>query len=312
MFRLVMRRLLSMVPVLLLVLLLVMGLVELMRGDLAAVLGGEDAVPEQVAALKHRLGLDQSLPERFVGFLGNALTGDLGTSWLTGRAVWTSIRSALPVTLSLAFLAMLLAILIAVPVGILAAARPSPALDRFFTMGTSVVLAVPEFVVGLILVTYVSLKTGWFPATGYSSFGDGPLEWLQHLLLPAITLALPLAAQLTRQVRAAMISALAQDSIRTARAAGMSERTVVLNDASRLAALPVVTVIGLQISRAVGGAVIVEQVFAMPGYGSLAVDAVIKRDVPVLQGVVLVSAVMVLLTNTMVDLFNGYLNPRLR
>lgn len=312
MLRMVVRRLVSLVPVLLFVLFLAMALVELMRGDIAAVLGGEDAVPEQVAALEERLGLDQSLPQRYVAYLGNAVQGDLGTSWITGREVAESIKNTLPVTISLAVFALAISVTVAVPLGVLAAVRPTRLVNRFFAGSTSLVLAIPEFVVGLFLVTFVALRLGWFPATGYTPWGEDKSQWFMHLVLPAVTLALPLSAQLSRQVRAAMISALAQDSIRTARASGLTERTVVLVDAARLAAMPVVTVIGLQFARAVGGAVIIEQVFAMPGYGSLAVAAVIKRDVPVVQGVVLVSAVMVLITNTMVDLVYGYLNPKLR
>lgn len=312
MLRLVVRRLLITVPVLILVTMLAFALVQLTPGDPAKVAAGEFAPPEQVEAVRKSLGLDRPLHEQYLDFVTNAFRFDFGTSVQDSRPVGTIISETLPVTFSLGLLAMVFTVLIAVPAGVLAAIRKRRIADRLVSLVASVWLAVPPFVIALVLVVPLAINRSWFPATGYSGFADSPWDWFLHLLLPAITLALVSAAELTRQVRGALIDALEQDFVRTSRAKGLREWLVIGKHASRSAAPTAVTVLGLQVGRVLGGAVLVETVFALPGFGSLAVNAVVTQDLPIVQAIVLVSAIFVLFTNLLVDVTCGYLNPKLR
>jgi len=310
--RLVARRVLALIPVLLLVLFLVMLLVDLQGGSIGQSVAGEFASPEAVAATTSRLNLDDPLFERFFSYLASAVHGDLGASWVTERPVGNTLVDALPVTLSLTLFGLAIALVLALPLGIVAALTRGRFLDRTITFTSSVSIAVPEFVSGLVLVVIFALRLSWLPATGYVPFGEDPLRWAEHLLLPGLALGIGLTGHLARQVRAAMIDTLDQDFIRTGRAMGLRRRSIVGKHAGRNAASPVLTVLGLQAAHLLGGAVIVERVFALPGYGSVAVEAVLRRDVPVVQGAVLLTAVLVLLINLIVDISYGYFNPKLR
>ena len=306
------RRILGTLPILVLVGLITFLLIHLTPGDPAAVVAGENASAEAIDAARHRLGLDQPFLVQFWHWLAGVLHGDLGTSFTSGRPVTALIFDRLPITLSLAAGATLVGLGIAVPLGVFAAINRGSWLDRITIFTTSLGIAAPEFFIGLILVLVVALNWGWLPATGYVPFADDPLEWVARLTLPSITLGVGVAAELARQVRGSMIDVLSRDYIQTARAKGLSTWSILVKHALKNAAIPVVTVLGLQIRRLLGGAVIVEQIFAMNGVGSLAVRAVFLRDLPVLLGVALITAVVVLLINLMVDMSYSYFDPKVR
>jgi peptide/nickel transport system permease protein len=310
--KLVRGRLLRTAPILLGVMLLTLLLLELMPGDPAVIMAGENATPEAVAMIRRDLHLDEPLWARFGRYVGNVVRGDLGRSPGSGIAVWDRISLALPVTLSLAGVGLVFALLLGVSAGTLAALQRDRLADRVVTAVAAVLQAVPPFVAGLALVIVFAVDRTWLPATGFVSFGEDPWRWFRHLVLPGVTLALIAAAQLARQTRGALIDTLEQDYIRAARAKGLHEQWVIGKHAAKNAATPVVTVFGLQVGAILGGAVVVELIFGMPGFGALALNAVVTRDVVLIQGVVLISAIAVLLTNLVVDISYGYFNPRLR
>jgi len=311
--RIVARRLLSAIPLLIALSFFVFVLLDLMEGNAAVAAAGENATPEEIAAAEERLGLDQPLLIRYGIWLLDAVRGDLGDSLLSSQSVTSLIMERVPVTLSLALVTLVIAVLVGVPVGVAAALKPNQLLDRVVTAAASVLMAVPPFVIGLVLVLIFAISASVLPATGYSSLGeDGFGEWLSHLVLPAIALAAISGAELARQTRAAMVDTLGQDFVRTVRAKGLRSPMIVGKHAMKNAGVPIVTILGLQASRVLAGAVTVEFVFALPGFGSLAVTAVNQRDIPVILGVVMVSAVAVLIVNLIVDVSYGYFNPRLR
>jgi peptide/nickel transport system permease protein len=306
------RRVLSTIPILVLVGLITFLLIHLTPGDPAAVVAGDNASAEAIEAARHRLGLDKPFLMQFGAWLSGVVVGDLGTSFTSGRPVVSLIFDRLPITLSLTAGSTLIGIGIAVPMGVLAALKRNSWVDRLIITTTSMGIAAPEFFIGLLLVLVVALNMGLLPATGYVPFADDPVEWLRRLILPSLTLGVGLAAELARQVRGAMIDVLSRDYIQTARAKGLSGFSIVVKHGLKNAAIPIVTVLGLQIRRLLGGAVIVEQIFAMNGVGSLAVRAVFLRDLPVLLGVALVTAVVVLFVNLLVDMSYGYFDPKVR
>ncbi|MCI2416407.1 ABC transporter permease [Saccharopolyspora sp. K220] len=312
MFQLVVRRLAAMVPLLLLVSLIVFGLVLLVPGDPAITIAGENATEAQIAATRERLGLNDSLLVQYWRWVSNAVQGDLGTSMFSNRSVSGAIAERLPATVSLTALAIALALLISVPAAIVAATNRGGWLDRLLTVGTSVGVAMPNFWLGLLLATSLALHLDLLPATGYVPLDDDPIDWFAHLLLPSCTLGLAAAAELTRQLRGSLIDVFDQDYLRTARAKGLRTTSVIGKHALKNAATPVVTVLGMRISVLLGGTVVVEQIFGIPGLGQLAITAVLQRDLPMVQGIVVVTAVMVLLANLAVDLSYGYLNPKVR
>lgn len=311
-FRYFYRRLISTIPMLVMVGLITFLLIHITPGDPAAVVAGENASQEAIEAARQRLGLDLPFLVQFWRWLVAVLHGDLGTSFTSGKPVTELIFNRMPITLSLTAGATLIGLLIAVPLGVFAATKRGSWLDKSTIFGTSLGIAAPEFFIGLLLVLLVALEFGWLPATGYIPFEDDPVEWARRLILPSITLGLGVAAELARQVRGAMIDVLSRDYIQTARAKGLSNYAIVIKHGLKNAAIPVVTVLGLQIRRLLGGTVIVEQVFAMNGVGSLAVRAVFLRDLPVLLGVALTTAVIVLIVNLLVDLSYGYFDPKVR
>lgn len=310
--RFVGRRILSTLPVLVIVALLTFVMLELTPGDPAAVVAGADATPEAIEAARESLGLNDPLHERFLDYIGSVAAGDLGTSYTSGQPVLGTIIERLGVSLSLTLGALLIGLIIAVPAGVFAAVRSGSWMDRFTIFNTSLGTSSPEFFVGLILILVFSLSFGWFPATGYVPFGEDPVGWLVCLILPSLTLGVGVAAELTRHIRASMRDVLERDYVQTARAKGLSTLSVIGKHGLKNAALPVVTVLGLQVRRLLGGTVVVEQIFAMNGIGTLAIRAVFLRDLPTLLGVALVTAVIVLLVNLVVDLSYGYLDPKVR
>ncbi|MGY1917027.1 ABC transporter permease [Blastococcus sp. SYSU DS0973] len=310
--RFVGKRILSTLPVLVIVVLLTFLMLELTPGDPASVVAGADASAEAIEAARKQLGLNAPLHERFTEYISSVAVGDLGESFTSGVPVLESIIDRLPVSLSLTLGALLIGLLIAIPAGIFAAVKSGSWLDRFTIFNTSIGMSSPEFFVGLILILVFSLTLGWFPATGYVPFGEDPAEWALRLILPSLTLGIGVAAEVTRHVRASMRDVLQRDYIQTARAKGLSTASVIGKHGLKNAALPVVTVLGLQVRRLLAGTVIVEQIFAMNGIGTLAVRAVFLRDLPTLLGVALVTAVIVLFVNLLVDLSYGYLDPKVR
>jgi peptide/nickel transport system permease protein len=306
------KRIVSTIPILALVGLITFLLIHLTPGDPAAVVAGENATVEAIEAARHRLGLDQPFLVQFWHWLQGVLTGDLGTSFTSGRPVVSLIFDRLPITLSLTAGSTLVGLGISIPLGVFAAIRRGSWMDRATIFTTSLGIAAPEFFIGLLLVLVVALEFGLLPATGYIPFSEDPLEWFLRLVLPSLTLGVGVAAELARQVRGAMIDVLSRDYIQTARAKGLSTLSIIVKHGLKNAAIPVVTVLGLQIRRLLGGAVIVEQIFAMNGVGSLAVRAVFLRDLPVLLGVALITAVIVLLVNLIVDMSYGYFDPKVR
>lgn len=310
--RLVGRRLLSLVPLLFVVSVLVFGLIALLPGDRARAIAGDDATPAQVAEVQRTLGLDRPLVVQYGHWLNRVVHGDLGRSVFVNYQVRSAIADRAPVTLSLIGAGLLLALVIGIPLGALAGSRPGGALDRVVTLGAASGVAMPNFWLGLLLLLVFSTTFHWLPATGYVALTASPSEWLRHLALPAITLGAAGAAEIVFQTRAAIRTALEQDFVRTLQASGLPRRVVVGKHALKNAMIPVVTVAGLQISRLFGFSIIVEQIFGLQGIGSLAVQSVFKRDVPVIQGIVLVVTLAILLTNLLVDVSYGYFNPKVR
>jgi peptide/nickel transport system permease protein len=306
------RRLLFVVPILFLVSILVFSFVLLIPGDPAVTLAGDNPTPEQISQIRDKLGLNDPILTQYGHWVGHIVRGDLGDSLFTGRPVWKSIKERLPVTISLAGLSLLFALIIAVPAGIIAAVNRGRWIDSLTTVGASLGLAMPSFWLGLILVLVFGLRLGWLPATGFISISDSPWEWFKHLVLPAVTLGAAAAAETTRQLRASLSDVLDEDYVRTARAKGLGWRSVVFKHGMKNAAIPVITVVGFQVAFLLGGSVIVEQLFALPGLGGLAIRAVLDRDVPVIQGIVMFAATIVIAVNLVVDMLYGLLNPKVR
>ena len=306
------RRLLSTIPVLLIVSVLVFLLLRLTPGDPAQLLAGDQATAEQVAQIRTNLGLDRSIPEQYLLWLGHLLQGDLGQSFYYKTDVVTLIGQRLEPTMSLALITILFAVSVSVPLGVLAAWRHGGWLDRGL-MGFSVLgFSIPVFVLAYLLIWLLSMRLGVLPVQGYKRLGDGAGLWLYHLILPSITLSVIYIALIARVTRAAVLETLGEDYIRTARAKGLAESRVLLNHALSNAAVPIVTVIGIGIALLIGGVVVTESVYAIPGLGRLTVDAVLARDFPTIQGVILFFSFIYVLVNLLIDLSYVFFDPRIR
>jgi len=287
-------------------------MLKLTPGDPAATLLGIQATPEELTRVRRAMGLDQPWPVQFGIWLGNALRGDLGVSYINKKPVAELIATRFPVTLELTIFAMLLGAAIGIPAGVLSASRRYTGLDYSITSLALFGVSMPSFWFGILLVLLFSLYLGWLPASGYASIQRGLVEHLKHIFLPALSLGLFLSGSLARFTRSSMVETLAQDYIRTGRAKGLAERAIVYRHALRNALIPIVTVLGLQFGLLMGGAVIIEQVFAYPGVGWLVLIAVSQRDYPVVQGVVLFVAAVFALANLIVDIAYTWLNPKIR
>lgn len=309
---LIAKRLLISIPLLLVVSFIVFSLILLVPGDPAVALAGPNPTLEQIAGIRERLGLNDPFLVQYWHWLWAALHGDLGSSLFTSQSVTGAVSSRLPTTLSLASLALVIAAVLGTAVGAIAGLRPGTWVDRVATFGASLGVAVPYFWVGMVLVLLFSIEHPILPAVGYVPLTEDPVGWLSHLILPATALALAPAAVVARQTRASLSTVMQEDFVRTARAKGMLPRTVVGKHALKNAAIPVVTAFGNEGNRLIGGTVVIEQLFALPGLGQLAAQAVFSRDFPIVQGAVLTAAVMVLLINIAVDVSYGYFNPKVR
>lgn len=286
--------------------------VRALPGDPALALAGEEATPETVAAIRDRLGLDGSLVEQYLRFLGSALTGDLGESTRTGTPVTELIAATLPVTAWLSLYAIVVAVVAGMAAGTLAAVYRGRGVDAAVSGLSLVSLSVPNFWLGLLAILYLAVGLGLFPASGYVAVTDDPLRAVWHLTLPALILGTGLAAIVMRQTRASMVDTLTADFVRTARAKGVSRGAVVLRHALRNSLLVVLTIVGLQLGGLVSGAVVTERIFGLPGFGKLTLDSVFTRDYPVIQGVVLVVTLAYIVINLAVDVLYSVVDPRVR
>jgi peptide/nickel transport system permease protein len=306
------RRLGATVVVMVVVGVLVFLLLHLAPGDPAAIVAGDNATPAQIDAIRARLGLDDPLHVQFLRWAGGVVRGDLGVSIFSGEPVLTLVRQRLEPTLSLALTTIALAVALAVTAGVVAAAKSGTWIDRA-VMGASVIaFSVPVFVVGYVLIYVFSIQLKWTPVQGYRPLADGVGPWLHHLILPSVALGLAYVALIARITRTAMLDVLAEDYIRTARAKGAAETPVLTRHALKNAGVPIVTVIGIGVALLIGGVVITETVFNIPGMGRLVVDAIAKRDYPIIQGVILIFSGVYVLVNLGVDLAYTLLDPRIR
>lgn len=306
------RRILIAIPTVLLISVFVFFMQKLLPGDPVLALAGEDRNPEILAFLREKYRLNDPLYVQYFTWIGNALQGDLGISLRTQQPVLTLIGQKLPVTIQLALMALVIAVVIGVPAGILSAYRKGTWVDWLANILALSGLSVPNFWLGIMLILLVSVKLGWLPASGYQPFMDDPLQSIRTMLMPAFVLGTGLAATLMRHTRSAMLGVLKSDYVRTARAKGLGETTVVVKHALRNALVPVVTVVTLLFGELLGGAVLTEQIFTIPGFGKLVVDAVFNRDYAVVQGIVLCTAVAFIAMNILADALYRVLNPRMR
>jgi len=305
------RRFPSLLLTLFLISLITFVVVQVVPGDPAQIILGTEAPPEALADLRAQLGLDRPLPLQYLSWLTGVLRGDLGVSLRHGRPVATLIAERLPVTLSLAILSLAPAVLLAVPLGILAATHQHSALDYGVLLLAQAGLALPSFWIGILLILLFALSWRWLPSGGYVPWGESPLEALRSLAMPILALGLPVAGVLARLVRASMLEELSRDHIRTARAKGLSETQIIVRHVLRNALIPTVTLLGLQLGFLLGGSIVIEQVFALPGVGRLVLFAINNRDLPLIQGLVLFIAALVVTINFLVDMAYTWLDPRI-
>lgn len=305
------RRLVQTVVVLLGVTLVVFFLIHLVPGDPVKLALGTRYDQSTYLALRHRAGLDRPLPIQYVTYLAHAVTGDLGVSFRSGLPVTTTVASRLPATISLAVTAVVIAVLLAFPLGVLAGVRSGSFFDHAVRVFSQIGVSVPDFWMGILAILLFTGVLGWLPPAGYVSLSASPTEWLRHVLMPAVVVGLVTASILTRFIRSAVLETLSQDFVRTAEAKGLSRRTVLLRHVLRNALIPVVTIVAVQVASLLGGVIVVEVLFAWPGVGLLTYNAVESRDYPVLQGAVLFVAALFLLVNLVVDILYGVLDPRI-
>jgi peptide/nickel transport system permease protein len=306
------KRVLVAIPTLLIISIFVFSLQKLLPGDPVLALAGEDRDPQTIEYLREKYHLNDPVTVQYIRWVGDALQGDLGISLKTNQPVLKLIGDKLPVTIQLAIMSIIFAFVIGIPMGILAAVKKNTALDYIANVVALSGLSIPNFWLGIMLILLVSVKLGWLPASGYQPFFDDPLRSIQTMLMPAFVLGNALAATLMRHTRSAMLSVLSADYIRTARAKGLSEWKVVLEHSFRNAVLPIVTLSALLFGDLLAGAVLTEQIFTIPGFGKLIVDAVFTRDYAVVQGVVLCTALGFIVMNLVADVLYVLLNPRMR
>lgn len=307
------RRLLALIPLMLIVSFMVYSLVAFLPGDPAvAIAGGPEATPEEIEAVREQLGLNDPFFQQYGRWLANALQGDLGESLYTDRSVSDEITRRFPITFSVAIGAIMFSLIIGTAAGILAGLRQGRTADRGVTVATSVGLAIPSFWLALMLVVVFAVELRWLPAINYVKFGDDPRGWAEHLIMPWIALGIGAAASVARQVRGALVDVLDQDYIRTARSKGLAGHKVIGKHALKNAAMPAITVLGIQFAYLLGGTVIIESIFSIPGLGGYIIGAISGRDLPVIQGTVLMMAVIFVVLNLLVDILYAVVNPKVR
>ena len=306
------KRVLATIPVMAIVAFLVFSLLYLAPGDPAAIIAGDQATPADVDRIRESLGLDRPFIVRFAEWAWHVVNGDLGQSIFTNLPVTHLIAQRIEPTASLMVLTLILTVCVAVPLGVVAAARQGTWIDRLVMLISVSGFSVPVFVVGYLMAYIFALQLDMFPVQGYTPIANGIGPWLYNLVLPVVTLSAAFVALIARVTRATMLEVLSQDYVRTARAKGVSQRPVLFVHALKNAAVPVITVIGLGVASLIGGAVVTESVFAIPGVGRLIVDAILRRDYPVIQGCVLMFSFLYVLVNLAVDLLYTVFDPRIR
>lgn len=311
----IVRRLLQAIPTLLIISLLIFSLLYITPGDpVDLILGTEDGTvsEEQRAVVEEQWGLDKPFLVRYVDFVVNACKGDLGTSYATNQDVFDSVMTRMPATLKLAAFSMLLALLVSVPLGILAALKHNSIWDSMATALATVGVSLPKFWFGLVLMIFFSLRLGWLPSTGSAELSEGLGTFLSYIIMPAASLALGMAATQTRMIRSSMLDVLNQDYVRYARSKGLRERVVIWGHALKNAMIPVITVIGGEVGGLLGGAVVTESIFSWPGVGRLMMNSISKRDYPMIQGITLMLCISYLLVNLFIDIVYAWVDPRIR
>ncbi len=312
MLKYIAQRLLISIPVFLGVVTIVFLVVRVIPGDPAVAALGDYASKEAVEALRQRMGLNESLPVQYVRFLGNLVRGDLGTSMITGSSIRDQVTHALPYTLQLTVLAILIGTLLGIPIGVYTAVRRNRMADYIGRVLSLTGLSVPAFYLGILLILLLAIFFQWLPAVGGGGGQDDPMKTLSHLILPALTLGLVMTASVARLARSAMLNVLRQDYVRTARAKGLKERVVHLRHALRSALIPIVSVTGIWAVSLIGDSVTVEIVFARPGLGKMMVGAILQRDYTALQSIMVIYTGFVVVINLVVDLIYGWVDPRIR
>jgi peptide/nickel transport system permease protein len=308
----IIRRLLATIPVIGIVALFVFSLLYLTPGDPAAVIAGDIATVEDIERIRHKLGLDQPFLTRFWTWAAAVLQGDLGISIFTNLPVTRLIGQRVEPTLSLALLTLIIAVLVAVPMGVVAAWKAGKTIDRLVMLFSVAGFSMPVFVLAYLLIYLFAIELDWLPVQGYTPLREGFWPWLSHLILPSLALGTIYIALIARITRATMLEVLAQDYVRTAHAKGLSPSAVLMGHALKNAAVPIVTVIGIGIALLISGVVVTESVFAIPGIGRLTVDAIIRRDYPIIQGVILLFSAVYVFVNLAVDLLYRLFDPRIR
>lgn len=308
----ILRRILAVIPVLLIVAVFVFLLLRLTPGDPAAIIAGDQATPAQLERIRETMGLNDPIPVQFATWVGQLARGDLGTSLISNKPVTELIGARLGPTISIALLTILMSVLLAVPMGVLAAWRHGKWVDYLVMTFSVLGFSVPVFVIGYLFILLFSIQLGWFPVQGFTPISEGLGPFLHNAFLPALTLTTIYVALIARMTRANMLEVLGEDYIRTARAKGAPERTVLFRHALRNAAVPILTVIGTGFALLIGGVVVTESVFNIPGIGRLTVDAVLARDYPVIQAMILLTSALYVLVNLLIDLSYTVFDPRIR
>ncbi len=308
----ILRRIGSAIPILLIVSLITFGMIHMIPGDPAAAIAGISATPDQIAQIRHNLGLDEPILTQLVRWYAALFHGDLGTSLLLGEPVSHAIAIRLPITIGLSLYALVITLILGLFSGIIAALRQNSWVDQAAMVFSMIGISVPNFYLGLLLIIFFAVDLGWLPTGGYTPFTEDPVGWLATMTLPAVSLALLLTGLLARITRSTMLEVLRQDYVRTAKAKGLPRRKVVIKHALSNALIPIVTVIGIIVSLLLSGAVVTETLFSIPGIGQLLTQAVLNRDYPMVQGGVLVVTALMVLVNIGVDLLYALLDPRVR
>ncbi|MGH8810778.1 MAG: ABC transporter permease [Advenella sp.] len=306
------RRLLATLPVIVMVAIVIFAILRLTPGDPAAIIAGDDATAAQLEQIRQTMGLDQPIYTQFVVWVGRLLQGDLGVSLLSGTPVLQMIAGRMGPTLALAVSTIVLTVIIAIPLGVIAAWRQGKLLDRLIMSLSVLGFSIPTFVVGYLLIYFFAIQLNWLPVQGYKPLSAGLLPFAQRLILPTLALSAIYVALIARITRSSIIEVMGEDYIRTARAKGLKEKAVLMRHALRNAAVPIVTVIGIGIASLISGVVVTESVFNLPGLGRLVVEAVLARDYPVIQGLILLFSIVYILINLIVDLLYTVFDPRIR
>jgi peptide/nickel transport system permease protein len=308
----ILKRLLAAIPVMGFVALFVFLLLRLTPGDPAAIIAGDTATPEQLEAIRTSLGLNDPLLVQFVNWIGDLLRGDFGTSVLSGKPVLDLIADRMEPTISLALTTIILSVVIAVPLGVIAAWKQGTLIDRFVMLLSVLGFSIPVFVIGYLMISLFAMKLGWFPVQGFKPISDGLGPFLHRIALPTFTLTLLYIALIARITRTSMLEILGDDYVRTARAKGLPEHKVLMRHALRNCSVPIITVIGIGFALIISGVVVTESVFNLPGLGRLTVDAVLSRDYPVIQAVILLASLIYVVINLLIDIAYVLLDPRIR